>query len=503
MRRYLTNWRRERPFERISLCLRRCRILARLCLLRLVWPRPLPPAVREVYSRLLSSGRDTYLVGGPVRDLLIGRPVHDWDLATSALPEDVKSLFPETADTGIAHGTVTVVHRDRPIEVTTLRSEGPYLDGRRPSSVTFGVPLERDLARRDFTINAMAMSPRRGGRTGPVAAPGPFFRDPCGGLEDIARRTVRAVGDARQRFSEDRLRVLRAFRIAAELGFDLDPATERAAAAAAADLSGVAAERVRDELSRILVSAQAGWALERLRAAGVVAVLLPELEAAHGFEQNEYHPYDVWYHSILTCDGIEPLLHLRLAALLHDVGKPVTLSVDGHGRRHFYGHEKVGADIAAEILKRLRFPADLSRRVVHLVRRHMDLHDLAPDAGDSAVRRMAARIGREHIGDLLRLRKADRSASGKAGPVSRGTLDALSRLAALDRADAALKVCDLRIDGHRVMELSGLAPGPGVGRILDALLEEVLEDPSLNNTRDLEDLVRRMAPPAGGREESG
>jgi len=448
----------------------------------------MPPAVREVYVRLLEgSGGDAYLVGGPVRDLLIGRRVHDWDLATPAPPGRVKQLFPRTIDTGLAHGTVTAVHLGRRVEITSFRTEGPYFDGRRPSSVSFGATLEQDLARRDFTINAMAIGPA--GRRGA----GPFLKDPWNGVADLARRTVRAVGDPRERFAEDRLRVLRAFRIAAELAFELDPATESAAADCASSLGGVAAERIRDEMVRVLVSPRAGWGLEKLRRAGIVDVILPELAAGYGFEQNEYHPYDVWYHSVLACANVEPQLHLRLAALLHDVGKPVTLSVDEEGRRHFYGHENTGAELAAAILKRLRFSNELTGRVVHLVRRHMDLHDLPPEAGDAAVRRMAARVGRENIGDLLRLRKADRLASGKSGPVSAGTLDVLSRLKALDRADAALKVTDLKIDGHRVMEVTGCPPGVEIGRILDSLLEEVLEDPALNNPRDLEALARRLA----------
>jgi poly(A) polymerase/tRNA nucleotidyltransferase (CCA-adding enzyme) len=429
--------------------------------------------------------------------LLLGRQVRDWDLATAAPPERVKAAFPHTVDTGLAHGTVTVVNRDRHVEITTFRTEGPYLDGRRPSTVSFNATLQEDLVRRDFTINAMALG-RPGGSGGST-----LLTDPARGLDDLSLRIVRTAGDPGARFAEDHLRILRAFRIAAELNFDLDPETEAAAARAAATLGAVAAERVRDELSRILVTPGVAAWLERLRSAGIIAVLIPELEAGYRFEQNEYHPHDVWYHSILTCGSIEPVLHLRLAGLLHDIAKPAVLSVDGEGRRHFYGHELAGADMAAGILRRLRYDKDLAGRVTHLIRMHMDLHDLPPEAGDAAVRRMAARIGREHIGDLLRLRKADRGASGKAGPASRGTLEVLARLAALDRADTALKVTDLRTDGRRVMEVSGLTPGPEVGRILHALLEAVLEDPSLNNPSDLDRLALRFAAQPSGREGHG
>jgi putative nucleotidyltransferase with HDIG domain len=456
-------------------------MLQRLLWLRLAWPLPLPSPVRDVIEHLSAAVHpETYIVGGSVRDLLLGRPVHDWDIASAAPPDRVQAAFERTLATGLAHGTVTVFSRGTPVEVTTFRREGPYLDGRRPSSVSFDASLIDDLGRRDFTINALAL---RGGKV----------RDPYGGLGDLARRLVRAVGDPAQRFAEDHLRVLRAYRIAAELGFGLDAATDEAIAGCAAAVRGVAAERVRAELDRVLVSPNAGWALERMRRSGIVDVILPELAAGYGFIQNEYHPHDVWLHSVLTCEYIEPVLHLRLAGLLHDVGKPATMSADGDGRRHFYGHERAGAAIAEDIMRRLRYDAETIRRVAHLIKSHMDLHDLPEGAGDAAVRRVAARVGRENISDLLRLRRADRLAAGKAGPASVGTLRLLQRLAELERAAEALSLSDLKIDGRDVMAATGLAPGPEVGRVLDALLEAVLESPELNNTQELTRLAIAMA----------
>ncbi len=470
-------------------------IRARLVYLRLAWRRLVPQAVSWVLDQLRGKASpQTYVVGGTVRDLLLGRRVRDWDIATRALPHTVQQVFPHTVPTGIEHGTVTVIHDGWHIEVTTLRREGPYSDGRRPDYVSFDAVVGDDLARRDFTINAMAFGPPVSG-----AAPAPGNRrgvvlyDPHGGLRDLAAGIVRAVGDPAARFAEDRLRILRAYRIAAELGMDIDPETGCAAAAAAHLLPSVSAERIRAELDRILLSPRVAWCLEQLRLAGAAQAILPELARGAGFEQNEFHPYDVWEHSVITCAATPPILHLRLAGLLHDVGKPLTLSVDPSGRRHFFGHEKVGADVARDILERLRYDRETITRVVHLVARHMDFHDLPEGAGDAAVRRAASRVGREHIADLLHLREADRVAAGKGGGVSRGTLDLLARLRALDRADAALSLRDLKIDGYRVMELTGLQPGPTVGRILEALLDAVIEDPALNNPEDLARLCSDLA----------
>jgi len=463
-------------------------LCVRLGWLRFTWPRWVPAPVLTVLNRLRRQvSPATYLVGGTVRDLLLRRASHDWDVATGGLPEQVMAAFARSVPTGIAHGTVTVLQDGSHVEVTSLRREGPYADGRRPDYVEFGAALCEDLGRRDFTINAMAfgwpVSTTRPEHDLRLLKPTLF--DPHGGLRDLAAGVVRAVGDPAQRFAEDHLRILRAYRIAAELDMRLDPALVRAASALAQRVAGVAPERIRAELDRMLLSEAPAWCLEQLRLAGVIDVILPELAAGFGFSQNEFHPYDVWYHSIIACDSTPRVLHLRLAALLHDVGKPGTLSVDVEGRRHFYGHERVSATMAAAILQRLRYDRATIAKVEHLVARHMDLHDLPEDAGDAAVRRAAARVGRGNISDLLHLREADRRAAGKQGAVSRGTLRLLARLLELDRRDTALSVRDLCIDGHAVMRATGLQPGPAVGRVLDRLLDAVLEDPTLNSPPDL------------------
>lgn len=482
-----TKWRPRRPANNAQPSfVRLLFIRARALWLRLTWPAWVPAPVLNVFRRLRQAASpQTYVVGGTVRDLLLGRTTHDWDLATRAAPATVVAAFPRALLTGIAHGTVTVPEDGYAVEVTSLRREGPYVDGRRPAHVDFDVALPEDLLRRDFTINAIAIGWPSTGADPRLASGRPVIFDLHGGMVDLANRVVRAVGDPRARFAEDHLRILRAFRIAAELDFHVSSDTKEAAAALAESLRGVAHERIRAELDRILLAPGPARCLEELREAGAIDVILPELAAGYGFAQNEYHPFDVWYHSILACEYAPRILHLRLAALLHDVGKPASLSIDADGRRHFYGHERISATMAVQIMQRLRYDRATIARVEHLVARHMDLHYLPPDAGDAAVRRAAARVGRANISDLLHLREADRKAAGKQGAVSGGTLRLLRRLRDLDRQQAALSVRDLRIDGHDVMELTGLASGPVVGEVLDRLLDAVIDNPGLNNPVDL------------------
>ncbi len=443
--------------------------------------RRVPAAVRRVLGTLEDAGWQAYLVGGCVRDLLRDVGPKDWDVATDARPEAVMALFPRVRPTGIAHGTVTVLTRGGPVEVTTFRVEEAYTDHRHPDAVRFVAEIEADLSRRDFTINAMALD--SGGR----------LVDPFGGLEDLLiHRRVRAVGDPESRFREDALRLLRAVRFAAELDLEIDPQTLAAVGPNASLLTHVSAERVRDEFSRIVTSRAPGRALEVMRQTDLLAQFLPELLEGVGVEQNIHHRYDVWTHALLSVANTPPRLELRLAALLHDVAKPRCLVVE-NGERHFYHHEVVGAHLTRSVLRRLRYPTAVIDRVVHLVRRHMDLHHQR-DMSDAAVRRLVRRIGLEHLDDLLVLRRADRIASGnKPGAVSRGTRRLLERIDRVLAEDAAFGLKDLAVDGHDVMRVAGIGPGPAVGRILNALLEAVLDDPGLNTRPALEDLVRQYA----------
>lgn len=445
--------------------------------------RLVPPGALEVMARLEAAGHQAYLVGGCVRDLVMDRRPHDWDVATDARPAQVRRLFPRVRPTGVRHGTVTVVTPTVDVEVTTFRVEGPYSDRRRPDHVTFVARIEDDLARRDFTINAMAADAR--GR----------LVDPFGGRRDLfLHRLVRAVGDPAARFSEDALRMLRAVRLAAELGLDVEQATYAAIAEHAHLLEHVSAERIRDEFSRILLARRPDVALERLRETGLLRVFLPELLEGVGFAQNIHHAHDVWTHLLLTTRHVPARLDLRLAALFHDIAKPRTAS-DQNGERHFFHHERVGAEIAASVLKRLRFDNRVTERVTHLVRHHMALH-YQPGMTDAAVRRLIGRIGLEWLEDLLVLRRADRIASGKKrGPVSRGTRRLLEHIERVLQEDAAFSLKDLAIDGHDVMRIAGIGPGPEVGRILKACLEAVLEDPERNTPEALAALVQALARP--------
>lgn len=441
----------------------RLRLSWRRLLLPALFRRAVPPAVRDLTERLTAAGHEVYVVGGAVRDLLLGQRPHDWDLVTSAREEEIAALFPEGRLIGASRkgNTVLVPREGRAYEITPYRGEG----------------LTGDLALRDFTIGAMALTPE--GR----------LVDPLGGAADLGAGRLRACGDPAARFEEDPLRMLRAVRLAAQFHLEIDPATAAAIPPLAPRLAAVAPERIGAEFGRLLVTPRPAWAMERLREWGLLGQFAPELLEMVGVEQNRYHAYPVWEHALMALALVEPVLHLRLAALLHDVGKPRCVSVDEAGDRHFYRHELVGAEMADRLLERLRIGGETRRRAVHLVRFHMDLH-LDERAGDAALRRMIRRIGLEHMDDLIQLRRADRLASGtRQGDLSPENLELLRRLQRLMEEDAALKVTDLAVNGHDVMAAFRRGPGPYVGEVLEQLLSEVLEDPSRNQR---EWLLRRL-----------
>ena len=456
---------------------------------RLPDARLVPPAVTGVLRMLRGAGKQAWLAGGAVRDLLrIAQgerltPPQDFDVATDALPEDVQRLFPRTAPTGIAHGTVTVLADDHKVEVTTFRGEGPYLDGRRPSSVTFLGDIDGDLARRDFTVNAMAWDPIAG-----------ELRDPFGGALDLRRGLLRAVGEPLDRFREDGLRPLRAVRFASTLRLALDRRTERAIPQALDVFSKVAWERVRDELTKLLVrGSPPSRGLRLLLRTGLLARIIPELLEGVRFEQNRYHAYDVFRHTLRAVDFAPPDLVIRLAALLHDVGKPRSAQPpEPRGEHTFYNHEFLGEQLARDIALRLRYPNRDAERVALLVREH-NWHYL-PEWNDATVRRSLARIGVEALPDLWALRHADLRARGRLvaeGLANQEQLEA--RFEAELRRAAALKVTDLAIGGEEVMAVTGIPPGKRVGQILAVLLDRVLDDPDLNTREALMGLASEMA----------
>ena len=457
-----------------------------------------PPHIVEVCRRLGAAGYAAWLVGGAVRDLIRGKEAKDFDVATSAKPGEVGEVFGKkrVIPTGEKHGTVTVLV-DRPgggtrepVEVTTFRGEGAYTDGRRPDSVEFVNDLVEDLRRRDFTMNAIAFDPIAG-----------QIADPFHGQIDLAAKLIRAVGDPLARFSEDGLRPLRAVRFATQHGFVLDPPTEAAIPQTLDVFRKVSAERVRDEVVKILLAEAPSVGLELMRTTGLLAEVIPELLEGVGFHQNRYHVHDVWRHTLAVVDAT-PVFALpsgraewvpRLAALLHDVAKPRTAQdkPDAPGERSFYRHDLVGAEMTDAIARRLRLSGDERERVVHLVGNHMFWYE--PDWTDGTVRRFIGRVGQEALPDLFALREGD--VVGRGRGESPGTeLDELKRRieGELSRA-AALKVGDLAIGGAEVMRILGCKPGRGVGELLRRILERVLDDASLNEKEKLEALVPVIA----------
>ncbi|OGG58515.1 hypothetical protein A2765_02185 [Candidatus Kaiserbacteria bacterium RIFCSPHIGHO2_01_FULL_56_24] len=440
-----------------------------------------PAEVLEVHSRLRKAGFDAYLVGGCVRDLLIDREPKDWDITTNATPEEVRPLFEETFYEN-AYGTVGIVTQSpdprlKVIEVTPYRTEGEYTNARHPDEVSWSDNLSDDLKRRDFTINAIAYDPETD-----------TLVDEHGGEKDLQRKLVVAVGEPSDRFAEDALRMLRAVRIAAELDFALDGKAASGIADNAEKLAQISRERVRDELIRILESDRPLQAIYVAQKLGILKYIIPELEEGIGCAQNQAHSFDVFEHLMRSlqhaADKKWPL-DVRLAALLHDVGKPATRRwSDEKNDWTFYGHDVVGARIARKILADLRFPKDLSQKVESLIRWHMFFSD--PDAITlSAVRRVITRVGKENIDDLLNLRVCDRIGTGrpKAHPFRLRKYMSMVDEAMRD----PISVSMLKIDGKRIMEVSGASPGPRLGWTLHALLEEVLDEPAKNDEVYLEE----------------
>jgi len=447
-------------------------------------PKTVPADVMAVLRTLRGASKQAWLAGGAVRDLLCGATAQDFDVATDALPEQVVGLFPRVIPTGVQHGTVTVLSGEHKVEVTTFRGEGPYLDGRRPSSVSFLGDIEGDLARRDFTVNAIAWDPIAG-----------VLRDPFSGIEDLRRRRLRAVGDPLARFREDGLRPLRAVRFASTLRLALDPPTRLAIPEALDVFARVAMERVRDELSKLLVrGAPPSRGLRLLLRSGLLAHIVPELLESVNFAQNRFHRWDVWRHTLRCVDAAPPDLVVRLAALLHDVGKPRSAAPKegAPGEHTFYDHEKLGARLATDILERLKFPRRETERVALLVAEH-NWHYL-PEWNDGTVRRVLARIGPEQLPALWKLRRADLSARGRLveeGLANQAAAETRFQRE-IDRA-SALKVTDLAIGGEDVMRELRIGPGRQVGEVLSRLLERVLDDPDLNTGEQLIRLLPEVA----------
>jgi tRNA nucleotidyltransferase (CCA-adding enzyme) len=432
-----------------------------------------PQDVFEICRRLQGAKKRSWIVGGCVRDTLLSKSVADWDVATDARPEDLMKVFPRAIPTGLQHGTVTLVLSGHHYEITSLRGESTYSDGRRPDAVHFVNDITADLARRDFTINAIAVDPE----TGEVV-------DPFGGQKDLEQKTIRAVGDAKERFSEDGLRVLRAARFAATLEFDLDAATHAAIAPTLDTYKKVSAERVRDEWVKTMKARKPSRAFDIMRETGILGVSCPEMLEGVGMEQNKWHGYDVWRHSMECMDACVGDPILRIAALLHDVGKPRTRAFSEKTQDFtFYDHDRVGAEIAFPITTRLKFSNDERDRIVALVRHHLFHYDQWSDA---AVRRWIRRVGKERIEDLYRLNEADWRSKGRDFEADLSALDALkAHVAKMLEEGTATNTRDLAIDGNDIIKELGVKPGRIIGETLEMLLEVVTADPAKNEREAL------------------
>ncbi|HEX5052409.1 MAG TPA: HD domain-containing protein [Planctomycetota bacterium] len=431
--------------------------------------RLVPKDVFTLIGQLAAAGRRAWIVGGCVRDSLLGKPATDWDLATDARPDELMRIFPRAIPTGLQHGTVTLVMGGRHYEVTTLRGEASYSDGRRPDAVRFVGDIEADLARRDFTINAIAVDPASGA-----------LIDPHGGRRDLDAKVIRAVGVARERFAEDGLRVLRAARFAATLEFDLATETFAAIGPTLDTFRKVSAERVRDEWIKTMRARRPSRAFEVMRESGMLAVTCPELLEGVDMEQNKWHSFDVWRHGMACMDACVGDPVLRIAALLHDVGKPRTRAFSDKTKDYtFYEHDRVGAEIAEPICERLRFSNDERLRITALVRHHLFHYDQWTDA---AVRRWIRRVGKDRLEDLYALSEADTRAKAEViEPELLLPIQALrSHVERVLAKGAALSTRDLAIDGDDLMREFGRPPGRWIGEVLDALLEDVTAEPAGN-----------------------
>ena len=436
-----------------------------------------PASVETLMARLWDHGHAAYVVGGSVRDALRGRAAQDWDLATDARPDRLLAVFPGAVYEN-QFGTVAVREGDTVHEVTTFRADHEYADFRRPHRVEFGDDLRLDLARRDFTINAIAW-----GREADAESSG--LVDPFDGVADIERRALRAVGDPGARFGEDALRMVRAVRLAAVLDFAIEPATLAAIRANAPLAAHVSGERVSAELEKLLAASRPSIGLRLMADTGLLEVLLPELAAQRGIAQNKVEGEDLFDHTLRSVDAAPPERPVvRLAALLHDLGKASTLD-DGP----FRGHELVGAEMAETLLERLRTPKAATERVVQLVRHHMFMYE--PRWGDAGVRRFIQRVGVDGIDDLFVLRQADNIGSGV--PADAHGLDELrARIDAEVEASVVLDRSRLAVRGDDLMAELGIPAGPRLGRILDALLDRVITEPRLNDRATLLLLAESM-----------
>ncbi len=440
----------------------------------------IPTQVNRALEILCGGGHSAFIVGGAVRNILMGIPVHDWDIASSALPNETLELFKDyrTVETGLKHGTVTVIIDGMSLEITTFRIENGYSDNRHPDSVDFTRRIDEDLSRRDFTVNAIAYSPQAG------------FVDPFGGREDINRGVIRCVGEADRRFGEDALRILRALRFAAVLGFEIDPETAKSIKKNYRLLANISVERIFTELSKLLCGKNAGKILREYKE--VIFYILPELAPTDGCTQShERHVFDVWGHTVAAVEHIPPEPALRFAMLFHDAGKPKCKTTDENGVDHFYSHGKESKKIAFDAMTRLKTSNKFREHVCKLV----EYHDFLPDKiSKKTYKKYIARLGIDTVKELFLVREADVSAQNPKflkeslaeNEIGKKTLEEI------ENENACFKISDLAVNGKDLAE-AGITPSPAMGEILTALLDEVMEDKLENNKELLIERAKQLA----------
>lgn len=450
----------------------------------------IPQEIKSIISRLEKGGFEAYVVGGPVRDFLLGKIPKDWDITTNAKPEEIQKIFPESFYNN-KFGTVTVVNKKtedeklRNIEITTYRVDVGYSDKRHPDKVKFTPNLKEDLSRRDFTVNAMALQTKNE----KLKTINYKIVDLFGGQEDLKNKIIKAVGNPDERFSEDALRMLRAVRFACQLDFEIEKKTFRAIQKNKDLMKFVSCERIRDEFEKIILSDRASEGIELLRESGLLKYIIPELEKGIGVRQNRHHIYTIYEHSVLSLKHCpSKKLEVRLASLFHDIAKPQTKAGTGQDST-FYNHDYLGAKFAKKILARLKFPNKTIEKVSLLVKNHMFYYNV-DEVSEAGVRRLIRRTGKENLKDLMDLRIADRLGSGvpKAKPYKLRHLEYLIEKVSKDPISAKM----LKINGQDIMKILNATPGPKIGAILKVLLSEVIEDPEKNTKEYLEKRTKEL-----------
>lgn len=438
----------------------------------------LPEKAALLISQLESHGHEAFIVGGCVRDGLLGRAPNDWDICTSASPEEMKRCFSNlrVIETGLKHGTLTVLAEGEPFEITTYRIDGEYSDSRHPDQVLFTSDLREDLSRRDFTINAMAWHPQTG------------LVDPFGGARDLKRGSIRCVGKPEKRFREDALRIMRAVRFAGQLGFRVDAETERALYQCCPLLDKIAAERTRMELDKLLCGAAAEKALRDYRE--IIAHFIPEIRPMFGLDQkNRHHIYTVWEHTLRAVSQIPDKLLLRLCAFFHDIGKPGSMTVDEDGCGHFYQHEILSEGLAGQAMKRLKYDNDTRETVLAVIRSHSVV--FRPDSKQA--RRLLGKLGEERLRLLIELELADVKSQNPLYREERVANIAAFRekMEEVLAEEHCFSLRHLAINGRDLLCL-GIPQGPEIGRILNALLEQVMEETLPNEPDALKEAARKV-----------